>query len=90
VNTKTLDTENLDLAALEQSVIDAVRKVLAPAEPVTRASDFFELGGNSILGARLVAQLREVFGVKVTIRDIFRARTVELIASAVAARRAAT
>lgn len=67
-------------------VAQVFQEILGGDEPVDGESDFFELGGNSMLGARLVARLRQEFDVKVTIRDVFRGRTVDGVAEAVAAR----
>jgi len=79
-----------DLGAdVESMVVAAFRDVLGDGEPVDAGSDFFDLGGNSILGARLVARLRQVLEVKVTIRDLFRARTAGVLAGAVRQRMAA-
>jgi len=69
-----------------EKVIDAFRDVLGSDEVVDVHSDFFDLGGNSVLGARLVATLRRSLTVSVTIRDIFKARTVGAVAEVVAGR----
>lgn len=67
-----------------KKVLDAFRDVLGPDVVVDVHSDFFDLGGNSVLGARLVASLRNSLSVKVTIRDVFKARTVGAVAEVVA------
>lgn len=78
------------MTSIEVIVINVFRDVLRdgaePAEHIDGSSDFFELGGNSILGARLVAQLRQLVGVKVTVRDLFRARTAGALALVVGER----
>jgi acyl carrier protein len=75
---------------IERIVIDAFREVLRdsaePGESVDSGSDFFELGGNSLLGVRLVARLRQEAGVKVGIRDLFQARTAGALAEVVGRR----
>ncbi|MFG3016457.1 non-ribosomal peptide synthase/polyketide synthase [Streptomyces cinerochromogenes] len=38
--------------------------------------DFFELGGESILAARVLARIRDELGVRLTVRDVFTARTI--------------
>ena len=60
------------------------------APEVTPASDFFALGGNSLQAAALVAQLRGRLGVKVAIRDLFRAPTVAGLTGAIHERIAAS
>ncbi|MEU6589843.1 non-ribosomal peptide synthase/polyketide synthase [Streptomyces sp. NPDC046881] len=43
--------------------------------------DFFELGGESILAARVLARIREELGVRLTVRDVFTARTIAALAA---------
>ena len=57
---------------------------------VTPASNFFALGGNSLQAAALVARLRGQLGVKVAIRDLFRAPTVAGLTGAIHERIAAS
>ncbi|WP_083473665.1 MULTISPECIES: acyl carrier protein [unclassified Frankia] len=71
----------------EEAVIDAfVRSLADSGAVVTPASDFFLLGGTSVLGAQLVASLRQALPVKVTIRDLFRARSAGALADVLRAR----
>ncbi|CUU59639.1 Phosphopantetheine attachment site [Parafrankia irregularis] len=73
----------------EEAVIDAfVRSLADSGAVVTPASDFFLLGGTSVLGAQLVASLRQTLPVKVTIRDLFRARSAGALADVLRARAA--
>ncbi|MFE5587735.1 phosphopantetheine-binding protein [Kitasatospora sp. NPDC056531] len=83
-----LTSDNPAAEEFAPRVTEVFQEILGGDAPVRGDSDFFELGGNSILGARLVARLRQVFDVKVTIRDVFRARTVDGVAEAVAVRSA--
>jgi len=74
-------------------VADVVASAFAHAlqtPEVTSASNFFALGGNSLQAAALVAQLRGQLGVKVAIRDLFRAPTVAGLAGAIHERIAAS
>ncbi|MBW5423587.1 amino acid adenylation domain-containing protein, partial [Streptomyces sp. BG9H] len=42
--------------------------------------DFFDLGGESILAARVLARVRDDLGVRLTVRDVFTARTIAALA----------
>ncbi|MBD0689284.1 non-ribosomal peptide synthetase [Streptomyces sp. CBMA123] len=44
------------------------------------SDDFFELGGDSILAARALARITERLGARLTLRDVFTARTVAALA----------
>ena len=41
---------------------------------------FFELGGDSVLGAQIISSVQRTFGIKVNIQDAFKAFTIEHIA----------
>jgi amino acid adenylation domain-containing protein len=58
-------------------------EVLA-VERVGMEDNFFELGGHSLLATRLMARLRDAFGVEVPLLELFDGPTVGLLAPAVA------
>ncbi|HEX7186035.1 MAG TPA: amino acid adenylation domain-containing protein [Thermoanaerobaculia bacterium] len=68
---------------VEEEVAAIWRELLA-LERVGRHDNFFELGGHSLLAARIVAALRERFGVEVPLRVLFEKPTVAEQARAVA------
>ena len=37
-----------------------------------RSDSFFDVGGHSLLGTRLAASIREVFGIEITLSDVMR------------------
>ncbi|MGH9239787.1 MAG: amino acid adenylation domain-containing protein [Vicinamibacterales bacterium] len=56
-------------------------KALLPLAAVSRSDSFFDLGGHSIMAARLAARIRERFAVDVRIADVFdRPRLADLAA----------
>jgi amino acid adenylation domain-containing protein len=67
---------------LEEAVA-AICAELLGVERVGMRDGFFELGGHSLLVMRLIARVRDDFGVELTIRALFAAPTVEGIAAEV-------
>ncbi len=50
------------------------------AEGIGAQDDFFDLGGDSILAARVLARISDELGVRLAVRDVFTARTVAALA----------
>jgi acyl carrier protein len=44
---------------------------------------FFELGGDSVLAAQIIASTHRTFGVEIDVRDAFRSFTIESLAARV-------
>ncbi len=59
------------LAAIWEEVIGS---------PPGASDDFFEIGGHSMLGARIISRVRSVFGVDLPLRSIFQTPTVASMA----------
>ncbi|MGZ0150509.1 phosphopantetheine-binding protein [Kribbella sp. WER1] len=66
-------------------LVDTYRSVLE-VEEVDADSDFFDLGGHSVLAGRVVAQVRDQLDIPISLRDIFTARTPRGISEAVSGR----
>jgi acyl carrier protein len=54
---------------------------LLELKEVAYDDNFFLLGGHSLLGAQVLAQVRETFGVTLTLRQLFEAPTVSQLAA---------
>jgi amino acid adenylation domain-containing protein len=63
--------------------ISALVTSLLNTPSVAPDDNFFLIGGHSMLGVQLVARLREMFGVKLTLRQLFDAPTVAALSSAI-------
>ena len=53
-------------------------------------NDFFELGGNSLIGIKIIGQVSEVYGVELSVRDFYLAQTPTRVAELIAKGRAGT
>jgi amino acid adenylation domain-containing protein len=60
---------------LEKRVADILVSLLG-VERVDVEGNFFELGGHSLLGAQLIARVRSIFGLEMSLRVLFEAPTV--------------
>jgi amino acid adenylation domain-containing protein len=67
---------------LVQQVATLVASLVGQTSVDTEAN-FFMIGGHSMLGAQLVAQISERFGVKLTLRQLFSAPTVAALSAEV-------
>lgn len=68
---------------LEAGVVDAWRRLFG-RDDIDRTSDFFDLGGDSLLAARLTVELERFLGHPVPLSLLFNAPTVERLVSALA------
>jgi amino acid adenylation domain-containing protein len=68
-----------------QTVLAGLCQELLGATEVGATDDFFRLGGHSLLGATLLATVRQYFGVELPIRALFETPTVAGLADALVA-----
>jgi len=68
----------------ERRLADVWKRVLA-VPYVSLSDNFFDLGGDSLLAARLLGEIREVFSRDVSLREVFDAATLEDLARVVEA-----
>jgi acyl carrier protein len=60
---------------MEKTVAGILERLLK-LEHVDVEENFFSLGGHSLLGAQLIARLRDTFGIEMPLRVVFEAPTV--------------
>jgi acyl carrier protein len=65
--------------SLEQTLTDIWQQLLG-IESIGIHDDFFELGGDSLLGTRVISKVREVFRIGLPIQVLFEQSTVADIA----------
>ena len=68
---------------LSASVSELVASMLGQSS-IGSDENFFMAGGHSMLGAQLVAKIRDRFGVKLTLRQLFMAPTVAALSAQIA------
>ncbi len=67
---------------LEQRIATMVAALLGQTS-VSREENFFMAGGHSMLGVQLVARIRDTFGVKLNLRQLFGAPTIAALSAEV-------
>lgn len=65
--------------AIEKQLVDIVGPLVG-VQNISVEDNFFMLGGHSLLGTQLIARVREVFGVDITLRSLFESPTVAALA----------
>ena len=65
---------------LEIKIVNVWRKILG-IEKIGIYDDFFDLGGDSLIGTQLVSQLRDLFKVELPLRSLFDDPTISAIAA---------
>ncbi len=71
-----------------EEILAATWTELLKRAPIGVEDDFFDLGGDSLLGAQLVARLRRMFSSRVPMRVLFDSSTIEKLARSLVAHEA--
>jgi thioesterase domain-containing protein/acyl carrier protein len=71
----------------QEQVLCGLFAELLGLEQVGIDQSFFDLGGHSLLVTQLVGRVRDAFGVRIAVRDIFQNQTPALLADRIAAGR---
>jgi amino acid adenylation domain-containing protein len=71
-----------------ETVLAGIWAAAFEVERVAVASDFFQLGGDSLTAAVIASEVYETFGVELELRDLVQHRTVAGLAEAIDGRRA--
>ena len=61
--------------ATEEALVEIWQEVLG-VERVGIHDDFFELGGHSLLATQMMSRVRKVFGVEISLKEIFENKTI--------------
>jgi amino acid adenylation domain-containing protein len=71
-------------AAPRTELEEMVEGIVVPILGLSRVSihdNFFLLGGHSLMGAQMIARVRDIFGVELNLRNVFECPTVAKLAS---------
>jgi len=79
-NILTDEKFELPQSAIEQWLAELLKTLLGVPR-IGRYDNFFRMGGHSLLGAQLIAEIEQRFGVELSLRSLFDHPTVQGIAS---------
>jgi acyl carrier protein len=68
---------------MEQIILDIWMKIFK-SENITMEDDFYSLGGNSLIAARIAIQINNLFAAKLKLTDVLKHDTIPAIAKQIA------
>ncbi|HEY9810222.1 MAG TPA: amino acid adenylation domain-containing protein [Halomicronema sp.] len=80
----TLEANFIAPQTLEQQGLASIWAEVLGVEQVGREDNFFELGGHSLLATQLIAKVRDLFQVELSLRSLFQSPTVASLAAVIA------
>ncbi|MEM9291841.1 MAG: amino acid adenylation domain-containing protein [Acidobacteriota bacterium] len=86
---RSVDTPYLEPSSEVEWAVAAVWEELLGVRPVGARDDFFDLGGHSLLGTRVLSRLQQSYGVELPLSVLFRHSTLSALAAEVDRQRAA-
>lgn len=75
--------EHLPPRSPTEQILTEIWAQLLGCESVSIHHSFFHLGGHSLLASQLIARVREIFQVEISIRSIFEQPTIEALAKVI-------
>jgi phthiocerol/phenolphthiocerol synthesis type-I polyketide synthase E len=63
-----------------ESLLSEIWSELLGVTQIDPDADFFQLGGHSLLATRMIARVHDILGVRISLRDVFDAPTLEKLA----------
>ncbi len=71
-----------ETADLQRKLAEVWARLLdVPVADIGSATDFYQLGGDSLVAARIFAAIRKQFGVGITLDQLYQVRTIETMAA---------
>ena len=70
---------------IEERIVEIVAN-LVKLDQIGLDENFFEIGAHSLLGAQIIVQVADTFGVELTLRDLFAAPTVRQLSAEIECR----
>jgi amino acid adenylation domain-containing protein len=63
-----------------EAALASIWRAILGIEAIGRTDSFFDLGGHSLMALRVVARVRDVFGIELPLKTVFDAGTLEALA----------